>query len=221
MIEFNGQSTVQSFLLDTGNQTSSISTEVAAQLGVRFQAGTEGTAAPILESFDVNNPLLPGTQLATQFTTVVMGIGGIETIAGFYLDRMQMKTLAGDSNNDDDPMHLNFISAPVYVQDIALTDPSTQQVFTLAGIIGMNYLMASFDGSFFNGFNTGPFDTIVLNFDADHPSANTLGLYATDFVGMPSPPVQEVPLPLLVVIICFGLFSLLARTALADKHYRL
>ena len=217
LIEFNGLRTVQPLLLDTGNQTSSISTAVAALLGVRFQAGTAGTSSPVLEAFDVTDPDLPGTPLANQFTTVVMGVGGIETIVGFYLDRLQMKTLSGDALDDNDPNHLNFAPAPVYVQDIALTEPDTQQVFTLAGIIGMNYLMASFDGSFLSGFNTGAFDTVVLNFDSNHEAANTLGLYAADLITTP-PPSQQVPLPWFALLVVFSLFVYFARSTLAHEQ---
>ncbi|MGR8947112.1 MAG: hypothetical protein ACU84Q_03635 [Gammaproteobacteria bacterium] len=212
LVELAGRQSIHSFLLDTGNQTSSISSAVAATLGVRFQAGTAGTATPILESFDINDPASPGTPIANQFTAVVGGIAGMETIAGFYLDRLQMKTLAGDSSDEDDPNHLNFIGAPVYVQDIALTDPATQEVFIIAGIIGMNYLMASFEGLLFSTFAAGPFETIVLNFDQNHAHANTLGLFASDFIVTPAVSAKQIPLPTFSL---FGIFIVLASRATA------
>lgn len=196
LLNFNGMQTVQSLLLDTGNQTSSISSFVANALGVRYQAGTQHTSAPILESFDPSNPTAPATPLANQFSTVVGGIAGTESIAGFYLDSLQLKTQTGDPANDSDPNHLNFIAAPVYVQDIALRDPVSNETFTLAGIIGMNYLMASFGSD----FTSGPFESVVLDFSGAEHGSNSLGLFATDYVPRPALDSRLIPIPSTVLL---------------------
>ena len=214
LIAYNGRQAEGSFLLDTGNQTSSISKQLAALLGVRFKENTEGTETPILENFDPDNPEAPGVEIANQFTSVVQGIGGQETIVGFYLDSLQLKTRQGNANDDNDPNHINYLPAPVYIQDVTLQDPLTLETFTIAGIIGMNYLMASFEGALPLFLSAGPFETLVLNFDQNHANANTLGLYAADFTPVAQPASTQVPFPFAMlltvaaIILVSGLFAL-------------
>ena len=217
LIKFNGYEAEGSFVLDTGNQTSSISKALAESLGVRFQVGTEGTSAPMLESFDPSNPDAPGVPLPNQFTSLVQGIAGQETIVGFYLDSLQLKTKQGNANDNSDPNHINFLPAPVYIQDVTLQDPQTLETFTIAGIIGMNYLMASFEGVLPFFLTSGPFETLVLNFDQNHINANTLGLFAADFTPILPPTTKQVPLPLGMLLVTLAITFVSGIYALAKK----
>lgn len=198
-IVHNGKQVIGSFLLDTGNQTSSISSELAGQLGVRYVPGTQTTENPVLETFDPLNAVNPGVVIPDQFQLPVTGIAGNVTIAGFFVDTLQMKTREGNAHDDADPMHLNFPDAPVYVQDIELIDPISSDTFVLDGIIGMNYLMASFREfiELFGGFQLGPFETLVLDFDS---APATLGVYVANLeTNIHS--VEQVPLPLPAIVL--------------------
>ena len=156
-----------SWLLDTGAAASIISTTQALGVGVKYLAGTEpgnidGNAPVLVDAFS-NIPL------AEQFSLTIGGIGGQTTISGFFLDSMLLRTMEGNAANDNDPLHLRFVHAPVLVSDIKLRDPVSDQVMTLDGIFGMNYLVAS--ASFSGGdliptidlFATGFFDWITFD----------------------------------------------------------
>ena len=173
-VSLAGRDATGSFLLDTGNQTTSISRAMAAELNVRYALGTAGTATPVLEIFDPGDPGAAGTPLPDQFTAELAGTGGTVTVAGFYLDALLLRTREGDPAAANDPRHLNFLQAPVFVQDIALEDPATGEGFVFDGIFGTNYLMASFAdplGLLRGDIRSGPFDWLVL----DEPGG-TLGL---------------------------------------------
>jgi hypothetical protein len=96
-----------------------------------------------------------------------------------------VRTLEGDPLDDDDPDHLNFATAPVFVQDIELQDPVTLDTFTFDGILGTNYLFGSGDLSALSGFpvpfREGPFEWLVLDLASATP---TLGVL---FAGVPVP----------------------------------
>lgn len=141
-IQFQGKSTSGSFLLDTGAVASFISTDLAAQLNVRYAEGTFGTDAPVLEIFDPAHPELPGTPLDNQFAIPIGGLGGSGVTAGFFLDSLTLQTLQGGPvPNDPDNMH--YVGAPVLVNNVELEDPLTGDTLTLDGIFGMNFLVAS------------------------------------------------------------------------------
>jgi len=138
--------------------------------------------------------------VADQFTITISGIGGTETIAGFNVDSLLVRTLEGDPLVDSDPKHLRFLSAPVYVHDIELMDPVTMDTFVFEGVLGTNYLFASGDLSALSGFDipfrTGPFEQLVLDFDSVPP---TLG------VVFPAP----VPISIVVPVASAVLLALL------------
>jgi hypothetical protein len=172
------------FLLDTGSQITSISSAMALTLGIRYWApgdpGYDPGVAPMLV-LDAD-----GSLVADQFSVTLGGIAGTTTIAGFNADALLVRTVEGDPLDDADPNHLNFVPAPVFVQDIELMDPVTMDTFTFDGILGTNYLFGSGDLSALAGFEVpfrpGPFEWLVLDLDA---SPATLGV---------SFPVSAVPL---------------------------
>ncbi|MDJ0851748.1 MAG: hypothetical protein QNK04_25505 [Myxococcota bacterium] len=174
-VSLGGSRATGTFLLDTGAQISSISSAIALALGVRHWApGDPGYDAglPPMLVFDADGSLVPD-----QFDVTLGGIGGTTTIAGFYVDSLLVRTMEGDPLVDADPNHLNFVSAPVFVQDIELMDPGTMDTFVFDGILGTNFLFGSGDLSALAGFEVpfrpGPFEWLVLDFDSGTP---TLGL---------------------------------------------
>ena len=200
-LRLGDKETTGSLLLDTGSPVSMISSELAANLNVRYRLGE---ATPTLEVFDPANPAAPGTVLADQFILTVGGIGGEHTAAGFFLDSMLLRTKQGNPLNDDDPAHLRYVRAPVLVSDISLLDPDTQDALTLDGIFAMNYLVTSvfFSEPFILGeINASPFDWIV--FDAQ------TGELRFDLV---------VPEPQAHVFVALGLAALGWRLSTARQH---
>jgi len=174
-VELGGNEATGTFLLDTGSQVTSISSAIALTLGVRYWTpGDPGynPGVPAMLVSDAN-----GSLIANQFSVEIGGIGGTTSIAGFYLDSLLVRTMEGNPLVDSDPKHLNFSSAPVFVQDIELMDPVTLDSFTFDGILGTNYLFGSGDLSALAGFEVpfrpGPFQWLVLDFDSALP---TLGL---------------------------------------------
>lgn len=180
-VAFEDAQSTGSFLLDTGAAVSYISEQMANELGLQYQLGTEDTLDPILETLD-------GDSVPDQFKLTVGGTGGERTFAGFYLDNMLVRTLQGDALDDEDPRHFNFDRAPVLVADITLDDSTTGESFTLDGIFGMNALMASMTFNlveilgvqipFPDELNQGNFDWIVF----DEPNG-TLGLTPKNLPG--------------------------------------
>jgi hypothetical protein len=194
------------FLLDTGSQISSISSAMALTLGVRYWAPGDpgydpGTPATLVNDAD-------GSLIANQFTVSISGIAGTTTIAGFDLDTLLVRTMEGDPLVDDDPNHLRFVSAPVFVHDIELMDPVTLDTFTFDGILGTNYLFGSGDLSALSGFDVpfrpGPFEWLVLDFDSPTP---TLGLILP----------KAVPLPLMLHLVIAGLIGLVGVFQLRSR----
>lgn len=153
----NGKSASGSWLLDTGAAASMISRHQAQQLGITYVAGTYGGA----------DPQLNGVPADKQFTLSVGGIGGGAKSAGFYIDKLTLTTRQGKP--------IVFLHAPVLVADITVKDPATGRPFTLDGVFGMNFLVASakVDGGLLpdiTNLTPGAFRWIVF----DQPAA-TLG----------------------------------------------
>ena len=149
---------------------------MALTLGVRYQApGDPGydPAAPATLVFDAD-----GSPIPNQFTVDISGIGGTETLAGFYADSLLLRTLEGDPLDDADPQHLRFPVAPLYVHDIELLDPVTLDSYTLDGILGTNYLFGSGNLLALSGFEVpfreGPFEWLVLDLAASTPSLGVI-----------------------------------------------
>jgi hypothetical protein len=120
----HAKSIAGSWLLDTGAAVSMISRKQAAALGVTYIADTDGT----------NHPKLAGTPENRQFVMTVGGIGGSKKSAGFFLDKLSVPTMEGKP--------IVFDHAPVLVADITVKD-SADHTFTLDGVLGMNYWVAS------------------------------------------------------------------------------
>lgn len=158
-IKLGAKQVTGSFLFDTGSAASFVSTELAAALNVRYRPGTQGTANPLLEVFDPDNQGMPGMPLPNQFQFTISGIGGDQRAAGFFLDSLRVPTMEGDP--------LDFIGAPVMVVDISVRDPLTDDVLTLDGVFGMNFLVASVfvieDTLEILAFNTGSFEWLVFD----------------------------------------------------------
>jgi hypothetical protein len=127
-VSLGGSQATGSFLLDTGSQITSISSVMALALGVRYWAPGDPGYDPGVPAMLVIHS--DGSLVADQFSVTLEGIGGTTTIAGFYLDSLLVRTMEGDPLLDNDPNHLDFVSAPVFVQDIVLMDPDTMDTFT-------------------------------------------------------------------------------------------
>jgi hypothetical protein len=152
-VAYHGKSATLTMLLDTGSACSVISTEKAKQLGVTYA--------------DDGSTLL-GVAKADQFSLPVGGIGGIKTSTGFYLDLLTLPAKTGDP--------IIYAKAPLLVSDITVVDSKTQKSFTLDGVFGMNFLVASASLTAgitpdFDKVVDGPFQVIVI----DH-SRHTLGV---------------------------------------------
>jgi hypothetical protein len=120
----HGKTSAGSWLLDTGAAASMISRHEAAALGVTYVAGSDGSG----------HPRLDGVPADRQFVMSVGGVGGIKKAAGFFLDKLSVPTMEGPP--------ITFVHAPVLVCDITVTD-SAGKSFTLDGVFGMNFLVAS------------------------------------------------------------------------------
>jgi hypothetical protein len=122
-VTFGTQSAKLTMLLDTGAASSILSTDVAKSLGVTIDASGKLTNIPARE----------------QFTLPIGGIGGAKDVHGFYLDSLQLPVARGQP--------IRYVKCPVLVQDITVKDAATGESYTLAGVLGMNYLVASADVS--------------------------------------------------------------------------
>jgi hypothetical protein len=149
-----------SWLLDTGAAASMISVKQAAALGVTYTAGTQGG----------NNPTLDGVPADRQFVLSIGGIGGMQKSAGFFLDKLAVPTREGKP--------ITYLHAPVLVNDITVKDPVTGKQYTLDGVFGMNFLVATANVDEGGGWlpnignlTPGPYHWIVF----DQP-AGVLGL---------------------------------------------
>jgi hypothetical protein len=177
-----------SFLFDTGAGASFVSTNIAAQLHVRYRPGTKGTDNPLLEIFDPNNPAAPGTLLQHQFQEAIGGIGPSAVVAGFYLDSLIVPTTEANPNYYTDPRNLRFagtrtaggaqdlLGPPVLVQDITAT--KNGQSITLDGDFGVNFLVGSIDlsGTSLDNISIGAALPSAFNWFTFDESAGTIGL---------------------------------------------
>jgi hypothetical protein len=157
-ISFNGYSSTGSFLLDTGADVSFLSTDEAAKLHVEAETDSDGN--PYL--IDTDN----GTMVPNQFVVPIEGTGGEIDAAGFYLDSLTVPTVEGEP--------LNFVEAPIVVLNITVQNPTTGQMLTLDGDLGMNFMVATVDLDTFD-IDAGAFDWITF----DQPNG-LLGLTLTD-----------------------------------------
>lgn len=151
----NGVTTTSSWLLDTGAGLSMLSEEQANIHGVRYRVGHEaGSEDPLLE-YTSDGSLVPN-----QYQLQVGGIGGIINVAGFFLDKLSVPTIEGES--------IDYLSAPVSVLDITLLDPLTLETLTLDGVFGMNNLLASatIESGFPTDIRSGAYDFVSF----DEPS---------------------------------------------------
>ncbi|HRK29847.1 MAG TPA: hypothetical protein PLD59_02120 [Tepidisphaeraceae bacterium] len=123
---YNNLTSSGDWLFDTGAAASIMSRARAADLGVTYVPGTYGSEDPELQG------LAPGTRT---FKLTIGGVGGETTLVGFFMDSLTLPTTDG--------LGLEYIGAPVLIGDITLFDPITSQPYTLDGILGMNYFVAS------------------------------------------------------------------------------
>ena len=122
---------------------------------MRYRAGTQDSANPVLEFIDT------GVAVPNQYTLTIGGVGGSKTVAGLLLESMTLQTLEGEP--------IVFLNAPVAVLDIGADG------ILLDGVFGMNFLVAS---AFFDGFNIGPFAIGAFDFVVYDDVNGTLGFRA-------------------------------------------
>jgi hypothetical protein len=180
-ISMGSLSTTGSFLFDTGSAASFISSDLASKLGVSYDPqNPAGSANPqLLDS--------KGNVIPNQFVLPIGGLGGNSTnVAGFFLDSLTLQTTNGAP--------IEFVGAPVLVADISVIDPVTDQLLTLDGDFGMNYLVASTNivGGNFGASRDGPFQWVTF----DQPNG-LLGLQLPQFapLGRPQPTTGVTKIP--------------------------
>ncbi|MEO0965200.1 MAG: hypothetical protein AAFY08_08765 [Planctomycetota bacterium] len=122
-LHHHGQRIAGTWLLDTGAVASILSEKHANALGVTVRPDGSGLDGP-------------GTD--RQFTLPIGGVGGIKNVHGFFIEKLVVPT-TGPKKDE----HLVYLNAPVLVLDITITHPQTGEAFTLDGVFGMNYLVAS------------------------------------------------------------------------------
>jgi hypothetical protein len=149
-----GKTTTLTMLLDTGAASSMISTKKAKELGIVVDDSGKLTNVPAKE----------------QFTLPIGGIGGSKNVNGFYVDAVVLPVNKGEP--------IRYVKAPVLVLDISVSDAKTGEKYTLDGVFGMNYLVASaavsmtgMMGGGVDDMHDGAFDGFVI----DH-AKKTLGL---------------------------------------------
>ena len=118
VVSFKGKSVTGTFLLDTGAVTSIISTKLARELGIKLD--------------DNDKPL--GIPKDQQFSLAVGGLGGAKQSTGIFFDRLELPTREGRP--------IVYVKAPLLISDITVVDAKGKP-FTLDGVFGMNYLVAS------------------------------------------------------------------------------
>lgn len=141
-----------SMLLDTGAAASMISSAKARDLGIQVNDDGQLTNVPANRRFE-----LP-----------IGGIGGSKNAQGFFVDVVDLPISAGEP--------IRYRKAPVLVNDIVVTDEKTHESFTLDGVFGMNFLVASASvstglGADIDDIHDGAFDYIVVD-----NAGKTLGL---------------------------------------------
>jgi hypothetical protein len=118
IVTYNGKRVSGTFLLDTGAVTSIISTKLARELGVKLD--------------DTDKPLgIPKDKL---FSLAIGGLGGAKQSSGIFFDRLELPTREGKP--------IVYEKAPLLISDVSVVD-GNGKTFTLDGVFGMNYLVAS------------------------------------------------------------------------------
>ncbi|HEY4330369.1 MAG TPA: PEP-CTERM sorting domain-containing protein [Phycisphaerae bacterium] len=196
------------WLLDTGAAASIISEAQAAAMHVRYlsEPGAGVTSVTLIDS-DTLQPI------PEQFTLAIGGIGGQETLAGFFLDMLVLPTKeATESGNPD--LNIYYKHAPVLVGNISLPDPAfpddPAKTLTLDGIFGMNMLIESLDiqtdaeGNITDLGDVSPSYYSWITFDEE---AGELGLvFDPDAV-----PSAAVPEPASLCLFAGGMLALMMR----------
>lgn len=152
MIGHKGRSAKLSMLLDTGSAATMISTEKAKAIGIEI--GDDGK--------------IKNVPAKDQFSLPIGGIGGSADVPGCFIDSLQLPAAAGQP--------VRYLKTPVLIKDITVIDEATGESFTLDGVLGMNYLVAS--ASVTGGLNAGVddiHDGAFSFFFVDFPR-KTLGL---------------------------------------------
>lgn len=132
-LEYNGQSTTATLLLDTGGSVSLISTARASDLGLTTPDGT-----PIV---------------TPDFTIPIGGIGGQEELPGYQISNLTIPTLNG--------YNVAYNNARICVADIGIIDEDTGEFIILDGIFGSNFLCASATLSF--ELAATPYTAVILD----------------------------------------------------------
>ncbi|BAM03158.1 hypothetical protein [Phycisphaera mikurensis] len=214
-INTHGVSSEGSWLFDTGAAATIWSAKSAAAHGVFYstEAGKElGSADPTLVDAAGNEIGAGGNG---QFQLQVGGVGGTLNIAGFFVDELLVPALRDDGAGGEEAFDLVFTDAPVLVADISIDatpdDETDDEVFTLAGVFGMNLLVPSLyiDGLGLNPSALGGAPVVNGNFDAfafDEPTGDVLLRFNRDLVA-----VTEVPEPAAAATLLLGIAAGLRR----------
>ena len=135
-IEDENNSSLGSFLFDTGAQLGLISVAQAANLGL-----VDPNGVPIIEP---------------DFAMPIGGIGeeGAVEIAGYMIDRLIVPTLQG--------YNLVYLNARVGVQDVSILDEVTGELITLDGVFGSNFIIATMNMDSWDLADT-PFDNVIFH----------------------------------------------------------
>ncbi len=138
-IDHNGVSSTGDYLLDTGAMLSMISVEQGVRLGL-----TDPNGDPIV---------------SPAFAAEVGGVGGTVIIFGYKVNRLRIATNKG--------YDLVYKNAMVGVLDISVYDAVNDEIITLDGIFGSNFLCATMDSDLSSGFDIKmsgtPFDWVVID----------------------------------------------------------
>lgn len=151
-IGHRGKTAKLTMLLDTGAAASMISTDKAKEIGIEIDDDGKIKNIPAKD----------------QFTLPIGGIGGQADVPGCFIDFLQLPAVAGEP--------VRYVRTPVLIKDITVIDSATGKPFTLDGIFGMNYLVASASVSGglnagVDNINDGPFGFFYVDFPK-----KTLGL---------------------------------------------
>ena len=118
-----------------------------------------GAAASIISS-KLAQQLGVNAQKDKQFELAIGGVGGQKQSSGLFFDSLQLPTLEGQP--------IVYAKAPLLISDITVAD-SEGKTFTLDGVFGMNYLVASAEvtGGLLPDIGKivdGPYRWIVIDF---------------------------------------------------------
>ncbi|MGN6625271.1 MAG: aspartyl protease family protein [Tepidisphaeraceae bacterium] len=152
VVSHQGKQAQITMLLDTGAASSIISTATAKALGIQIDEQGKLLNVPAKE----------------QFTLPIGGIGGMKNINGFFIDALDLPVAHGQP--------IRYVKCPVLVQDISVQDQRTGEKYTLDGVFGVNYLVASASVSLglnagVDDIHDGPYSFFVIDL-----SRKTLGL---------------------------------------------